>query len=44
MRLDMAPMPFVQIRYNLQWGRQKRSAQKLVNADADVQTSGVAGR
>lgn len=44
MRLDMAPMPFVQIRYNLQWGRQKRGATKLVNADASVDQSTAGGR
>lgn len=44
MRLDMAPMPFVQIRYNLQWGRQKRGAQKLVNADVNVDSSTAGGR
>lgn len=43
MRLDMR-MPFVQIGYNIQWGRQKRGAQKLVNADANVDQSSAAGR
>lgn len=43
-RLDMAPMPFIQIRYNLQWGRQKRDIQKIVNADANVESSSAAGR
>ncbi|MDE7397355.1 MAG: outer membrane beta-barrel family protein [Muribaculum sp.] len=42
-RLDMR-LPYIQIRYNLQWGRQKRSAQKLVNADSSVNTSTAAGR
>lgn len=44
LRLDMAPMPFVQVRYNLRWGRQKQGAQKLVNADADVDHSSAGGR
>lgn len=43
MRLDMR-MPFVSVSYNVQWGRQKRGAQKRVNADANVDTSTAAGR
>lgn len=43
MRLDMR-MPFINISYNLQWGRQKRNTRKLVNADASVDTSTAAGR
>lgn len=43
MRLDMR-MPYVSISYNIQWGRQKRGAQKLINADADVNTSTAGGR
>lgn len=43
MRLDMR-MPYIQISYNLQWGRQKRGAQKMVNADANVDTSTAGGR
>lgn len=43
-RLDMAPMPFLQIRYNLQWGRQKRGAQKLINADATVDQSSAGSK
>jgi len=43
MRLDMR-MPYVSISYNLQWGRQKRGAQKLVNANANVDTSTAGGR
>lgn len=41
MRLGMR-MPYISLSYNLQWGRQKRSAQKLtdVNADADRSTAG----
>lgn len=43
MRLDMR-MPFVSVSYNVQWGRQKRGAQKRVSADANVDTSTAAGR
>lgn len=43
LRIDMAPMPFLQLSYNIQWGRQKRSASKLVNVNADVDAS-KAGR
>ncbi len=43
MRLDMR-MPFISVSYNLQWGRQKRGTQKLVNADANVDQSSAAGR
>lgn len=43
MRLDMR-LPYISISYNLQWGHQKRSAQKLINANADVDTSTAAGR
>lgn len=42
-RIDMR-MPYIQISYNLQWGRQKRSADKLINADANVDTSKAGGR
>ena len=28
MRLDMSPMPFIQVAYNLQWGRQKQGRQQ----------------
>ena len=43
LRLDMR-MPYISISYNLQWGRQKRGAEKLVNADAKVDTSTAGGR
>lgn len=43
LRLDMR-MPYISAGYNLQWGRQKRGAHKLVNADADVSTSTAGGR
>ena len=42
-RLDMR-MPYISISHNLQWGRQKRGAHKLVNAGADVDASTAAGR
>lgn len=42
-RLDMR-MPYVSISYNLQWGHQKRGAQKLVNADANADHSSAGGR
>ena len=37
-------MPTIQIAYNFNWGRQKRGAQKLINADGDIQQSKAAGR
>lgn len=37
-RLDMR-IPYISINYNLQWGRQKRSANKLINADANADKS-----
>lgn len=43
MRMNMR-MPFVQVSYNLQWGRQKRGAQKLINADSSVDRSTAGGR
>lgn len=43
LRADLR-MPYVSISYNLQWGRQKRGASKLVNADTAVDTSTAAGR
>lgn len=42
-RLDMR-MPYIQISYNLQWGRQKRTASKIVQADASVEKSKAGGR
>lgn len=42
-RMDMR-MPYIQISYNLQWGRQKRGVQKLINSDADVDKSTTGGR
>lgn len=43
MRLNMR-MPFINISYNVQWGRQKQEARKLINADANVDTSTAGGR
>lgn len=43
MRLNMR-MPYISLSYNLQWGRQKRGAHKLINADAAVNTSTAGGR
>lgn len=43
MRLDMR-MPYVSVSYNLQWGRQKQGAQKLVDVDANTDRSTAGGR
>lgn len=43
MRLDMC-MPFVTVSWNLQWGRQKRGVQKIINADANTDRSTAGGR
>lgn len=43
MRLDMR-MPFINVSYNIRWGRQRRDASKMVKADASVDTSTAAGR
>lgn len=43
MRLDMR-MPYINISYNIQWGRQKNDARKRINADANVDTSTAGGR
>lgn len=43
MRLDMR-MPFVNVSYNLQWGRQKRGVRKMLNTDANVDASTAGGR
>lgn len=42
-RLDMR-VPYIAISYNLQWGRQKRGANKLVNIDANADRSSASGR
>ncbi len=43
LRLNMR-IPYVSISYNLQWGRQKRGAQKLVDVNADANRSTAGGR
>lgn len=43
MRLDMR-IPYIQVSYNLQWGRQRRSARKLVDSSASADRSATAGR
>lgn len=43
MRLKMR-MPYVSISYNVQWGRQKRGVNKLINADAKTDASTAGGR
>lgn len=43
MRLDMR-IPYISVIYNVQWGRQKRGVQKLVNADAKTDASTAGGR
>jgi hypothetical protein len=43
-RLDMAPMPFIQLHYNLRWGHQKRGASRLVESGANVDKSSAGGR
>lgn len=43
MRLNMR-MPYISVAYNLQWGRQKRGARKLVDVDANADRSTAGGR
>lgn len=43
LRLGMR-MPYIKIAYNFQWGRQKRSARKLINTDANADRSTAGGR
>lgn len=43
MRIDMC-MPYVAVSYNLQWGRQKKGAGKLINVDSGVEQSKAGGR
>jgi hypothetical protein len=42
-RLDMK-MPYISVSYNIQWGRQKRGANKIINADANTDKSTAGGR
>lgn len=43
MRLDLR-MPYITVAYNLQWGRQKQGARKLVDVDANADRSTAGGR
>lgn len=43
MHLNMC-MPFVSVAWNLQWGRQKRGVQKIINADSNTDRSTAGGR
>lgn len=43
-RLDMSPMPFVQIQYNLQWGRDKRGVKRLIDNNVNAESSSVGSR
>lgn len=42
-RPDMR-VPYISVSYNVQWGRQKRSAKKLVDIDTKVDQSAAGGR
>lgn len=42
-RLDMR-LVYISLNYDLRWGRQKRGASKLINADASVDHSTTGGR
>ncbi len=44
MRLEMAAMPLLRLTYNVQWGHQKRSVNKMVNTNTHVETSSAGGR
>ncbi|MDE6379564.1 MAG: hypothetical protein K2L11_03755, partial [Muribaculaceae bacterium] len=37
-------VPYISINYNLQWGRQKRKANKLINVNGDTDRSTAGGR
>ncbi len=43
MRINMR-MPFVSVAWNLQWGRQKRGVNKLIDSDIDTDRSKAGGR
>ncbi len=43
MRTDFR-LPYISINYNLQWGRQKRKASKLINVGGDADQSTAGGR
>lgn len=42
-RINMR-IPYISINYNVQWGRQRKSAQKLINANANADASTAGGR
>lgn len=37
-------IPYLKMGYNIEWGRQKRGASKMINADASVETSSTGSR
>lgn len=43
MRVDFR-IPYISISYNLQWGHQKRKANKRINVNGDADQSSAAGR
>ncbi len=43
-RMNDYPKYYLSISYNLQWGRQRRDARKIINADGEVTKSSAAGR
>lgn len=43
-RMTDYPKYYLSIAYNLQWGRQRHDARKIVNADGEVTKSSAAGR
>ncbi len=43
MRTDFR-LPYISVNYNLQWGRQKRKANKLINVGGDADQSTAGGR
>lgn len=43
MRIDLR-MPYISISYNLQWGRQKRGVQKIMEVNANAERSSAGGR
>lgn len=43
MRLNMR-IPYITVSYNLQWGRQRRVAEKLIDTDANADRSTAGGR
>ncbi len=37
-------MPFIQVAYNFNWGRQKRDVSRIIDGEDDLQQSKAAGR